>query len=350
VLTGKPYPVRVLNASCTNPLSATRNPKKVAEALRKVEFFFVMDVYHAPHVDFADIVLPACTDYERSDQIGIKNVEEGTWLGIFNKIAEPLGESRSPWQIYLDLAVKTGYGEDFWNGDMEACLKEQLAPSGISPEELRNSPRGVFVKRAQPAPPRKYRRYETLFNNLPHGKVQCYNELIGGKPDNLGDGVLPFLPEYEGPPEGIAETPELAQEYPLILSDVHAHRFSHHSYLEDIPYLRELKPYPWVMMNPATAEKYDIGNGDWVKVESPYGWSKFKAEVFGGIAPEVLMTKRGWWQSCEELNLPGYCRFDGGSEVNNLYNTDVELFDRFYSQMAKQTLVKVSKLPGRDDE
>ena len=56
------------------------------------------------------------------------------------------------------------------------------------------------------------------------------------------------------------------------------------------------------------------------------------------------MTKRGWWQSCDELGLPGYSEFDGGSEVNNLYNTNEELFDKFYSQMAKQTLVKISKV------
>ena len=46
-------------------------------------------------------------------------------------------------------------------------------------------------------------------------------------------------------------------------------------------------------INPAAAKKYGIGNGDWVKVESPHGWSKFKAEYFEGIAPDVLMTKRG---------------------------------------------------------
>jgi hypothetical protein len=56
------------------------------------------------------------------------------------------------------------------------------------------------------------------------------------------------------------------------------------------------------------------------------------------------MAKRGWWQSCDELGLPGYDVFDGGSEINNLYNADVRLFDKFQSQMPKQTLVKISKL------
>lgn len=347
IITGKPYPIRVLNASCTNPLSATRNPTKVAEALKKVEFMFVMDIFHAPHVNYADIVLPACTVYEQGNLIGIKNDGEGTWIGISNQVVEPLGECRSDWQFYLDLAVRMGYGADFWNGDMEACLREQLEPTGITLEELRNSPRGIYIKENGPSSPPVVTReagYANMFKNLPHGKVQCYNEYLGGKDDCNGTGKLSYFPEYKGPPEGIFENPELVKEYPLILSDVHAHRLSHHSYLHDLAYLRELQPYPWLRINPTTAKKYGINNGDWVKVESPHGWSKFVAEYFEGISPEVLMTKRGWWQPCEELGLPGYSVFNGGSEVNNLYNTNEELFDKFHSQMAKQTLVKISRI------
>jgi thiosulfate reductase / polysulfide reductase chain A len=343
IITGKPYPLRVVQASCTNPLSATRNPRKVAEALKKLDFFFVMDVCQAPHTAYADIVLPACTDYEQSTQIDVRNRREGTWIGIYNKVVEPPGECRSDWQFFLDLAVKMGYGADFWNGDMDACLREQLAPSGIKLEELRNSPHGIFIKRTAPTPEPEYRRYTALFKILPHGKVQCYNEFIGGKENNEKSGKLPFLPTYIGPPEGLAQTPELARDYPLILSDVHAHRLSQHSYLQDIPYLREIRPYPWVWINPATARRHGINDGDWVKVESPHGWCRFKAHYFEGISPEVLMTKRGWWQNCEETGAPGYPAGNGGSEVNNLYNSDPARFDKFYSQMAKQTLVRISR-------
>jgi thiosulfate reductase / polysulfide reductase chain A len=351
ILSGRPYPLRVLNASCSNPLSATRNPRKVAEALKKLEFMFVVDVFHAPHVDYADIVLPACTSYEQDLFFGVRPAQGGSWISKYNKVVAPLGESRSDWQIYLDLAVRMGYGEHFWQGSSDGLMDELLAPLGATWAQLRDHPEGVVVPAppavpapaGQPAPP-KYRKYETLFGSLPHGKVQCYNELIGGQPSNDGTTTLPYFPEYKGPPEGIAETPELAKEYPLVLSDVHAHRLSQHSYHHNVAYLRELQPKPWVKINPETARKYGIADGDWVKVESPHGWSKFQAECFPGISPEVLMTKRGWWQSCEELGLPGYGAFDGGSEVNNLYKSDERLFDKFYSQMAKQTLVKISRL------
>ena len=115
-----------------------------------------------------------------------------------------------------------------------------------------------------------------------------------------------------------------------------------------VPYLRELQPYPWVKINPATAKKYGIEDGDWMKVESPHGWVKLVAEYFEGISPEVLMTRRGWWQDCEELGLPGYGCFDGGSDSTVLYDSTIENFDPFHSAMAKQTLVKISKLEEGD--
>ena len=130
------------------------------------------------------------------------------------------------------------------------------------------------------APQPQYRKYASLFKDLPHGKVQCYNEFIGGKADCDGSGPLPYLPAYQGPPEGLAETPELAKDFPLILSDVHAYRLAQHSYHHNAAYLREFQPYPWLRINPATAEKYGIADGDWVRVESPHGWSRFVAEYF----------------------------------------------------------------------
>ncbi|MEI3231948.1 MAG: hypothetical protein V8S24_12400 [Gordonibacter pamelaeae] len=59
-----------------------------------------------------------------------------------------------------------------------------------------------------------------------------------------------------------------------------------------------------------------------MKVESRHGWVKLVARYLESIAPDVLMTRRGWWQACEELGLPGYEHLDGGSEINVLYDAD----------------------------
>jgi anaerobic selenocysteine-containing dehydrogenase len=201
----------------------------MSEALKKVDFFFVMDQYWCPAVDYADIVIPACSLYEQSHNLSTKNRPDGTWIGIRNKVVEPMAETYSDWQFWLDLGARMGYGDDMWDGDMDNNLRAQLEPSGISLEELREAPTGIFVPRTEALPPAEYRRYASLFQPLPHGKVQCYNELIGGKLNADETDTLPYLPVYKGPPEGIAQTPELTEEYPLIFSDVHAYRLDQHS-------------------------------------------------------------------------------------------------------------------------
>jgi anaerobic selenocysteine-containing dehydrogenase len=348
ILTEKPYPIRVVLGQCSNPFGATRQPKIIKQALEKLEFYFVHDTHWNSSCDYADYVFPAANNYEVSAQFATKNSKAGTFIGINQVIVEPQGECRGDWQFYEDLAMAMGYGDDFWGGDMDKCLEEQLAPSGFTLKDLREAPDGIFVERDPnftPAPP-AYKNYETLFAQLPGGKVQCYNEWIGGKPNSLETGTLGFLPEYSGPPEGIFDTPEIAKDYPLIITDVHAYRLCNHSYYVGLPYLRELQPYPWCRINPATAQKYGIADGDWMKIESPHGWIKLKAEYFEGISPEVLMCRRGWWQDCKELDLPGYGCFDGGSDSTVLYNTEIEKFDPFHSAMSKQTLVRISKIEG----
>ena len=345
-LTDEPIRLRAALAQSTNPLSATRQPKKVAEALRRLDLYVVHDTHWNPSCAFADYVLPACTQYECSQQFAVKNFPEGTFVAINQKIAEPPGEACSDWDFYLRLAVAMGYGADFWGGSMDACLREQLEGSGVTLEQLRAAPEGIFVERPAGERPReaRSRRYRELFAGLPQGKVQCANALLAGRPTADETGVLGALPEYAGPPEGIAETPELLDAYPLAFSDVHAYRWCNHGYFSSVPYLREHQPLPWVRMHPETAAAHGVADGDWVRVESPHGWVKLVAETTPTIPPGVLMARRGWWQACAELGLPGYGCLDGGSECAVLYASDPARSDAFHSAMAKQTLVRMGVL------
>ncbi|MCL2826808.1 MAG: molybdopterin-dependent oxidoreductase, partial [Eggerthellaceae bacterium] len=210
-LTEDPYPLRFVFGQSSNPLSATRQPKVIIEALKKLDFYVVMDVAWNSSCDYADLVLPAATQYETSDQFAVKNSPAGTFIGINQVISEPLGESRSDWQYYLDLAVRLGYADDFWGGNLDAMLSEMLDGSGISLAELREKGY-LFVERTDGAKPTEpeYQNYEKMFASLPGGKVQCVNEWIGGKPSATGFGEVASLPVYQGAPENLTATPELA--------------------------------------------------------------------------------------------------------------------------------------------
>lgn len=347
ILTEDPYPMRCIIGQSSNPLSATRQPKTIAEALKKLDYYIVVDTAWNSSCDYADIVLPAAVQYESADQFATKNSPAGTFIGINQVISEPPGECRSDWNFYLDLAVAMGYGEDFWNGDIDAMLTEQLDGSGITLEELREKGY-IFVERTDGATPTEpeYQNYEKMFESLPEGKVQCKQLWLGGKPNATDTGEIEFFPVYKGSPESKERTPELVEEYPMIISDVHAYRLCNHSYYHDVPYIRELQPEPWVKINPKTAQELGIEDGDWIDIESVHGNIKLVARYFEAIAPDVLMTKRGWWEPCDDLGLPGYGCFDGGSEVNVLYDDTIANYDGFTSSMAKSTLVKIKKSEG----
>ena len=152
------------------------------------------------------------------------------------------------------------------------------------------------------------------------------------------------MPEWREPPEGPTATPELLAEYPLIFSDFHTSKVYNAGWLRNVPYLREVLPYPDAADPSRDAKARGIHDGDWVIVESPHGSLKLKAEIIPGIRPDTVMALHGWWQGCAELGLPDYPLLDGGANANNLYNVDTDkAFDPLVTGMSSQTLVQVRK-------
>lgn len=338
-LTGKPYPVRAIIAPGTQPTVSTRGSKNVIEALKKLDFYVVIDVTRTADMAYADVVVPVATPYETDHPFEARD----GWLMVRNKVIEPLGDYKSTYEFLLDLGVAMGYGRDFWNGSMTEAMNDQLQPFGLTVDELREHRTGIIY----PSLPRTYENYEKVFRRksprlsrepfLPHGKVEIYNasfEEAGYNP----------LPQWKEPPESLTGTPDLARKYPLILSDYHTSKNYTASWQRNVPLLREMQPYPVIHIHPDTAAERGIKHEDWVVVESPYGWIKVKAELYPGIRPDTVMMLHGWWQGCEELGFKDYPLLDGGANVNIMYSVDpAKAYDPLITAMSSQTLVQVRK-------
>jgi anaerobic selenocysteine-containing dehydrogenase len=340
VLTEKPYPIKTIIAPGTQPTVITRGSKKVVEALEKLDFFVVIDVMQNASIPWADIVIPVATMYECDHPFEAG----GNWIMARNRVIEPLGDYKSDYEFWLDLAVKMGYGEDFWHGNIEECMNYQLENFNMTIEELRKYPKGIIYD----SKPMVYEKYERIFATpsprlsrapyLPQGKVAVYNTSFEE------NGFNP-LPEWIEPPESPTGTPELFKKYPLILFDTHSSDIYIQGWLRNIPYLREIQSDPWVHIHPEAAKERGIENGDWVIVESIHGRMKVKAIYSPEIRPDVVMSLHGWWQGCDELGLPDYPLLDGGANVNVMYSTDPEkAFDPVVTAMPKQTLVELRKI------
>jgi anaerobic selenocysteine-containing dehydrogenase len=340
ILTEKPYPIRAVIAPGTQPSVSTRGSKRVVEALKKLDFYAVVDVARTADMDYADIVIPVSTTYEWDNIFDGRDV----WVMAYKKVIEPLGNFKSIHEFFLDLGVAMGYGDDFWNGDLTAAMNDQLEPLGLIIDELKKYPTGIKYNPL----PRTYENYDKIFKRksprlsrdpfLPHGKVEIYNT-------TFEDAGFSPLPRWREPPEGVTSTPDLTKQYPLILSDYHTSKNFTASWQRNVPSLREISPHPVLHIHPETASTRGIADGDWVSVTSPHGQMKVKAELYPGIRPDTVMILHGWWQGCKELGIDDYPLLDGGANVNMMYSVDPEkAFDPLITAMSSQTLVEVQKI------
>jgi thiosulfate reductase/polysulfide reductase chain A len=279
IRTGKPYPVKAFLIFGNNALVTYANSKWVYEALMKSEFLVVTDIFMTPTAELADIVLPAATWLE-VDQIagfpGLPYFADNVALAQ-QKIVE-MWECRQDEWILTELARRLHL--DSGTEPIEDVYNYQLEPLGITFEELK--------QKGYVSVPLKYRKYEKSGFRTPSGKVEIYSSMM----EKLSYDPLPY---YEDPPESPISSPELAKEYPLILTTVGRSLFFFHSEYRQIPLLRKRHPDPLVEIHPETAEKLKIEDGDWVWIETARGRIKQKAKLTSGIDPRVVAVDHAWW-------------------------------------------------------
>jgi len=145
-----------------------------------------------------------------------------------------------------------------------------------------------YIGRGYYVPPFKEKGYEDHGFGTPSGKVEVYSTVL----EQLGYDPLPYWVE---PAESPISTPEMAKEYPLILSTGGRHQEMHHGELFQISLARQLHPDPKMEIHPYTARDLNIGHGDWCWVETPIGRIKHRACWTTGILPGVIHIEHGWW-------------------------------------------------------
>ena len=103
------------------------------------------------------------------------------------------------------------------------------------------------------------------------------------------------LPYYEEPPESPVSTPEVAKNYPLVLTT--GGRISGLLSTPSIGSFRFVARATRAAreIHPDTAEPLGIEDGDWMWIETRRGRIKQKAKVTNRIEPRVIHCEHGWW-------------------------------------------------------
>ena len=92
---------------------------------------------------------------------------------------------------------------------IEANVDWILEPTGLTVEEMKKHPAGYDVEGIRMPPYEKYRK--SGFPHTPSGKMELASTV-------LQDAGLDALPTYKEPLNSPASTPELAGDFPLILT------------------------------------------------------------------------------------------------------------------------------------
>ena len=315
ILEGRPYPVRAVIGFGANMLLAHADGIRGREALAALDFYAHADLFMNPTAEMADVVLPVASAFEREGlKIGFEISQEAqSLIQLRPAVVPPRGEARPDVDAVFGLAARLGLSDRFWHGDIEAAYRHQLAPTGVTVEQLRASPGGVRI----PLQTRHAKHAEVDANGAPRGfatpsrKVELYSETF------LDQGYPP-LPEFSAPPSSAETRPDLAARYPLILTSAKSALFcqtQHHA----LPSLRKRAPDPEVDLHPEAARARGIADGDWVCVETPQASVRARARINDRLDPRVAVGTHGWWQACAETGAPGYDPFGpSGSNFNLL--------------------------------
>jgi len=338
IFTEDPYPIKGMWIQACNPIGGIgMDPKRWVEAIKKLEFVVAVDLFHTPSTQLADIILPAATFLEKD---GVRS----WWVPLqtINKVIT-VGQCKPDLEINFELAKR--FDPDFRWDRIHDLFDDILRPSGMTFRELQE--RGGWALPTEGHPSAPYHRFEKgLLRKdrkpgfqTPSGKIELYSSL-------REEWGLEPLPHYEEPPFTPISQPELAKEYPLILSTGRRSPVYFHSEHRNIPWLRQIHPHPLIEIHPNTARSLGISSGEWVWVENWLGRCRFKAKVTPVVPEWMVMAEHGWWFPEEPGAEPSLFKV-WKSNVNQLIPMGYQGKDGLGAPI-KHTLCKVYKVSAGD--
>ncbi len=238
-----PSNVKGLYVVGANLLRNSPNLRNTREVLKAMEFIVVQDMFMTETAEIADVVLPGSSFAEK----------DGTYTSSYRlvqrvrKIIDPIGESRPDWEILCELGQRMDYEMNY--ASPKEIMEEiaSLTPSygGINYGRLKDG--GLRV----PCPTKDHPGTEFLW----------------GETFKTDTGKGKFFPAEYKPP---VETED--EEYPYLLTTgKELYHLQTGACTRESKPLSRLAPEGRMELNPADAEKLEIGDGERVKVRSRRG-------------------------------------------------------------------------------
>lgn len=290
ITTEHPDRIRALFVTSGNPVHSVPGGR-LAAALERLDLVVSIDLYRNETAAHADYVLPATDMLERSDfpasHQSLQVVPHAQWTP---PVVAPLGERRTEWQIFSDLALASGARP--WGttpAHLLPRLNRLLARLPRSPQvgfdqllavllrwgrrttlgELRRRPEGVLLPPTEPGSFLGHRvaTPDGLVDLAPADLVADLERLAASEADLARPGVLRLVGRRD--------------------------RRSHNSWMHNNPYI-EQPDGNTALLHPLDADERGIGDGDEVEVRGAAGAVRLPARLTTDVARGVVVVPHGW--------------------------------------------------------
>lgn len=299
--TGSPYPIKAMYAHGVNNRMYPES-SKLLTAVCDMNFVAATDIFMTDFCQFADVVLPACTSFERSEV----KAYPGGWINYTSPAIQPLYESRDDVSIITmaadalnldDPLLRSGYHATIGHIYRDVPIDLAAVKAAGLPHKIPSGPGKDFF-----SAPLK----------TPSGKIELYSERIARYTQSHGLDPLPvYLSGYDD---------TSPQDFPMCLITGGRLTNAVHSRLHEVPWLRSLRPDPAADIHPEDARHMDIQQGDEIYIVTSVGRIRVKANLTAISAPGEVNFYHGYREAnVNEIipkdHLDPYSGFPGFKQV-----------------------------------
>jgi len=249
--------IRAMYISGENSIRTHPNTTQVTEALKKLDFLLVQDIFMTETAEFADVVLPAASTLEKDGTF--TNTERRVQL--VRKVLDPPGEAKPDWLIYAMLAEKMGKNLGFRGVSDIDKERSTLVPSwaGLNMERLE------FMGLQWPVPSLQSKGTEILHI----------------------DGALRGKARFR--PITWADAEE--SEYPYVLITGRLREQYHTATMTSrSSVIADISPDPSVEMNPGDMQREGISENDMIELMSTSGLLRAHVRGNTNLQDGVMFT------------------------------------------------------------
>ncbi len=248
--------------------------------VKTLDFFAICDIYHSSAVDYADIVLPACSKFESAEDVSdVRTGAIAPYVYLNQKVIDPLFEAKEDIEIERLIAAEFGL-DKYMPQSNEELAKFMLSEpegnmAGMTYEALKENgamkllDSDDIITGADAVPDQQY--------STDTGRIELYYE-------DLLEHDLAF-PQYETPQECYRENPK-ANDYPLMFVQGKS-RYRIHAYYSASTWFQEYFG-PVVNIHPKDAEARGIAMDDDVRIWNDRGEFVCRALINESVMPGTL--------------------------------------------------------------